>query len=55
MIMPMATLITIASCQLSSACFTATAATAGAKTSRTKATKTPNCGARIGTEATQKV
>ena len=53
--MPMATVITMAACQPRSGSLTATAAMAGTKTSRTKTAKTPNCGARIGTDATQKV
>ena len=45
----------MASSQLSSARCAATTAIAGAKISSTKTTKSLNCGARIGTLATQKV
>ena len=55
MIIAIATVIRMASCQLSSTCWTATAAIAGPNTSVTKTTNSGNCGARIGTLATLKV
>ena len=53
--MPIAVVMTIASGQLTPTRCAATVAIAGTKTSRMKTTNSPNCGARIGTEATQKV
>ncbi len=55
MVIPIATVMTTASSQLSVVASSATRAIAGTKTSRTNSTNRRNCGARIGTQATQKV
>jgi hypothetical protein len=54
-IIAIATAISVAVCHASSTGLTATAAIAGPNTSVTKTTNRGNCGARIGTLATEKV